>query len=345
MRRGLIAIACLLTTTASIAQSPRSVDWPGVGNDPGCMRYSRLDQINRENVARLKPAWTYHTRRARGPHGQDDRVHADRGRRRDVRHHRISPRRGPRRGDRQGALAVRSAQGSSVRAPAGVRRRQPGLRLLVRRQARRRAADHSRHVGRAAVLAGREDRQARPEVRRRRHPQPPQGARPEGRRARLRADVGAGRSGRIRSSSASPAAKGPASPRRGTSARSTSAPASEVWRFRTVPRPGRVRATRPGKAIPGRTAAARTPGAGSASTSIAAWSSPGSGRPPSTSTAATGTATTCSRTARSRSTPGRASGSGTSRRCITTSGTTTCRSIPTSSRSPTTASRSTPSRR
>ena len=75
------------------------------------MRYSELDQINRENVKRLKPVWTLPHGRARRPHRQDDRVHADRDRRRDVRHHRISPRRGPRRGDRQGALAVRSAQG------------------------------------------------------------------------------------------------------------------------------------------------------------------------------------------------------------------------------------------
>ena len=103
--------------------------------------------------------------------------------------------------------------------------------------------------------------------------------------------------------------------------------------------------TRRGKAIPGRIAAGRTPGAGSASTWIAAWSSPDSDRRPSTSTAATGTATICSRTARSRSTPRRASVSGTFRRCVMTCGTTTCRSIPTWSRSRATANRSTPSRR
>jgi quinoprotein glucose dehydrogenase len=43
------------------AQAPLNVDWPGVGNDPGCMRFSKLDQINCENVSRLTPAWTYHT--------------------------------------------------------------------------------------------------------------------------------------------------------------------------------------------------------------------------------------------------------------------------------------------
>ena len=42
-------------------QTSRSDDWPGVGNDPGCIRYSPLDEINRENVDRLRPAWTYHT--------------------------------------------------------------------------------------------------------------------------------------------------------------------------------------------------------------------------------------------------------------------------------------------
>src|SRR5205814_1703236 len=48
----------------------RTVDWPRVGNDPGCMRYSQLDQINRENVTRLKPAWTYHTRELEGRIGK-----------------------------------------------------------------------------------------------------------------------------------------------------------------------------------------------------------------------------------------------------------------------------------
>jgi quinoprotein glucose dehydrogenase len=62
MRRFLIAIACLLAPCSDVrAQTARDVDWPGVGNDPGCMRYSPLDQINRSNVKQLKPAWTYHT--------------------------------------------------------------------------------------------------------------------------------------------------------------------------------------------------------------------------------------------------------------------------------------------
>jgi len=36
-------------------------DWPVYGHDPGGMRYSTLAQIDTTNVARLAPAWTYHT--------------------------------------------------------------------------------------------------------------------------------------------------------------------------------------------------------------------------------------------------------------------------------------------
>ena len=78
MRPCLIGLSCLLALAVeSAAQVPQTVDWPGVGNDPGCMRYSSLDQINRENVGRLKPVWTYHTGELEGL-GEDDRMHADR---------------------------------------------------------------------------------------------------------------------------------------------------------------------------------------------------------------------------------------------------------------------------
>ncbi len=36
-------------------------DWRVTGGDPGNTRYSSLDQINRTNVAQLRPVWTYHT--------------------------------------------------------------------------------------------------------------------------------------------------------------------------------------------------------------------------------------------------------------------------------------------
>jgi quinoprotein glucose dehydrogenase len=71
MRSSLITVAGLLALAGgAVAQSQRTVDWPGVGNDPGCMRYSELDQINRENVTRLKPAWTYNTGEPKGRAGR-----------------------------------------------------------------------------------------------------------------------------------------------------------------------------------------------------------------------------------------------------------------------------------
>lgn len=49
--------------TASKAHSTvaAGADWISVGGDRGCMRYSTLDQINRENVEQLEVAWVYHT--------------------------------------------------------------------------------------------------------------------------------------------------------------------------------------------------------------------------------------------------------------------------------------------
>jgi quinoprotein glucose dehydrogenase len=38
-----------------------TADWPTYGNDPGGMRYSPLTQIDRDNVTKLRVAWTYHT--------------------------------------------------------------------------------------------------------------------------------------------------------------------------------------------------------------------------------------------------------------------------------------------
>jgi quinoprotein glucose dehydrogenase len=71
MRSSLFTVAGLLALAGgAMAQSQRTVDWPGVGNDPGCMRYSELDQINRENVTRLKPAWIYHTEELQGRSGR-----------------------------------------------------------------------------------------------------------------------------------------------------------------------------------------------------------------------------------------------------------------------------------
>jgi quinoprotein glucose dehydrogenase len=45
----------------SRAQESSRTDWPNYGNDAGAMRYSPLARINRDNVSKLKVAWTFHT--------------------------------------------------------------------------------------------------------------------------------------------------------------------------------------------------------------------------------------------------------------------------------------------
>jgi quinoprotein glucose dehydrogenase len=61
MRIIALSLCTIALASHAFAASPASVDWPRVGNDAGCMRYSKLDQINKVNVARLTPAWTYRT--------------------------------------------------------------------------------------------------------------------------------------------------------------------------------------------------------------------------------------------------------------------------------------------
>src|SRR5271154_5755541 len=56
----LMAVLCLCTGAAG-GQNSAHAEWPNYGNDPGGMRYSPLTQINRENVAKLKVAWVFHT--------------------------------------------------------------------------------------------------------------------------------------------------------------------------------------------------------------------------------------------------------------------------------------------
>src|ERR1700674_2794428 len=58
MRSPVRIFAILLVSAAGIL---RAQEWPAYGADPGGSRYSRLKQINRDNVASLKIAWTYHT--------------------------------------------------------------------------------------------------------------------------------------------------------------------------------------------------------------------------------------------------------------------------------------------
>jgi quinoprotein glucose dehydrogenase len=58
----LLLLCCGVFLCASArGQVARDTDWPTYGHDPGGMRYSPLAQINRQNVSKLKVAWTFHT--------------------------------------------------------------------------------------------------------------------------------------------------------------------------------------------------------------------------------------------------------------------------------------------
>ncbi|HYX74223.1 MAG TPA: pyrroloquinoline quinone-dependent dehydrogenase [Steroidobacteraceae bacterium] len=60
----LCAVAAFLLAArplAALAQAPGSSDWGYYGGDALGQHFSTLDQINRANVARLAPAWTYRT--------------------------------------------------------------------------------------------------------------------------------------------------------------------------------------------------------------------------------------------------------------------------------------------
>src|SRR5260221_10992333 len=66
MLRFITPVILLLVISATSIRAADNVDWPNVGNDKGGMRYSPLDQVNRDSVATLKIAWTYHTNDAAG---------------------------------------------------------------------------------------------------------------------------------------------------------------------------------------------------------------------------------------------------------------------------------------
>jgi quinoprotein glucose dehydrogenase len=57
------AIVALTSLCAACDGAPRArpSNWAVTGGDPGNSRYSSLTQINRENVSRLRVAWTFHT--------------------------------------------------------------------------------------------------------------------------------------------------------------------------------------------------------------------------------------------------------------------------------------------
>jgi quinoprotein glucose dehydrogenase len=54
------ALACALAAGA-LAQRSKSIEWPYYGGDQGAMKYSPIDQINRQNVSSLQTAWTWRT--------------------------------------------------------------------------------------------------------------------------------------------------------------------------------------------------------------------------------------------------------------------------------------------
>src|SRR4051812_1131720 len=60
----LVACVPLIGVGCRSSERAQSVDWPAHGGDAGHRQFSALDQINGGNVAKLKVAWTYHTRDA-----------------------------------------------------------------------------------------------------------------------------------------------------------------------------------------------------------------------------------------------------------------------------------------
>jgi quinoprotein glucose dehydrogenase len=53
------AAAAVLFLISTATPGDSHSDWPAFGNDPGGSQYSALDQISRENVSQLRPAWTH----------------------------------------------------------------------------------------------------------------------------------------------------------------------------------------------------------------------------------------------------------------------------------------------
>src|ERR1044071_5176369 len=54
----VLSLVCLAECAA--AERGEFRDWRMYGGDSAGTKYSALDQINRTNVQRLKPAWVYH---------------------------------------------------------------------------------------------------------------------------------------------------------------------------------------------------------------------------------------------------------------------------------------------
>src|SRR5262245_861807 len=61
MKRSARAFSILIAAAGAVVAAQDSGDWSAYRRDPGCSAYSTLTQINRDNVARLTRAWTFHT--------------------------------------------------------------------------------------------------------------------------------------------------------------------------------------------------------------------------------------------------------------------------------------------
>src|SRR5829696_7982472 len=55
----LLLVISLLAAPMSAQKKSAGGEWRYYGGDPGSTKYSPLDQINRENAANLKIAWTW----------------------------------------------------------------------------------------------------------------------------------------------------------------------------------------------------------------------------------------------------------------------------------------------
>src|SRR6516165_8077971 len=57
----LMLFAVYLSRPSLSAETGTDSGWPYYGGDAGGMRYSRLTQINGDNVSKLKITWVFHT--------------------------------------------------------------------------------------------------------------------------------------------------------------------------------------------------------------------------------------------------------------------------------------------
>ena len=225
----VLAIGLAIAGTSARGQGDKPgamVEWKTYGGDLASLRYSPLDQINKDNFSKLQVAWRLNTD-AFGPRPDYPLFgHTAHGRRRALHDGGHPPRRRRARcRDRRAALdARRGRRGARPERPA--HRRGPGRRVLVERR-RIGSTHHLRDARLPDDRPERQDRRAGWELRprRRRGSEARQrsgsrsrhrGARPECHAARR-----GRRGGRRRRPSSRPCPEDDAATRRGTCAAST----------------------------------------------------------------------------------------------------------------------------